>query len=116
MKILGKIYLFVENVKGEKGTFKNFSCNVSHKNEDKTYLNKRVKVVFDKEEFKGKVEKLEVTKCYEVDVLDGWLDVRSYLNKDKKEVRELYFYIAKATVLSSKDIKIKEAIDTTLPF
>lgn len=116
MQISGKIYLFVELQKSQKGDFKTFSCSISHKKEDGTYLNKRVRVVFDTEKFpKEKLNKLEITKCYEVEVA-GWIDVRSFINKENKEVRELYFYINEAKFLSQKEVKANSNIEKDLPF
>lgn len=115
MNISGKFYLFVEDVKGKKKDFKTFSATISHKNEDGTYLNKKVVVYFNGE-LKDKTAKLDSSKCYEVEVSKGWLDVRKYTNKENKEIRELCLVINEAKVLSQKEIKKEKAVAEDLPF
>lgn len=116
MKVSEKVLLFVQDKKGkENQPFKTFSTTISTKRND-TYLNKSLEVRFNNENIPlEKLNKLVSTKCYTLEVEDGWLGVREYEADNGDQRKVIYLYIDKATIKEAKDIqKVPENND--LPF
>ena len=116
MKVSEKVLLFVQDKKGkENQPFKTFSTTISTKR-DENYINKSLEVRFNTENIpQEKLNKLVSTKCYELDVEDGWLGVREYEVAEGETRKAIYLYIDKATIKSAKEINQKPK-DDDLPF
>ena len=116
MKVSEKLLVFVQDKKAkENRTFKTFSTNVSSKN-DEEYINKSIEVRFNTENIPQEaLNKMDSSKCYELEVEDGWLGVRKYTNEAGEERKVLYVYVDKASVKSAKPIK-KAPENNDLPF
>ena len=116
MQISGKLILFVQDKKGkENQPFKTFSTTISsRKNEE--YINKSLEVRFNTENIpQEKLNKLQSSKCYTLEVEDGWLSVREYQTDDGDTRRVIYLYVDKASVKDSKPIQSSTKNDE-LPF
>ena len=118
MQISGKVILFVEEKKGkENKPFKTFSTTISNKNADGSYLNKSLEVRFNTENIKQEsLNQLRSDRCYTLEVEDGWLSVRSYVNEAEEERKVFYLYIDKATIKSFKEIAKTTNQSNDLPF
>ena len=112
MEVLGNIRIFVEEKHSKEGQrFKVFNTSVSHKNEDGSFTNFRMKVALDKERFtEEKQANLKVGCCYWVELKKAWLDVRSFKNDDKN-ARELILYIKDANFTKEEEIKTSSSLD-----
>ncbi len=116
MKVSEKVILFVQDKKGKENIpFKTFSTTISTKRNEE-YLNMSLEVRFNVENIpQEKLNKLSSSKCYTLDVEDGWLGVREYQVENGDKRRVMYLYIDKATIKEAKDIQ-KPAKDNDLPF
>ena len=124
MKISEKVLVFVTTkdregkpLKTKDGKpFKKFSTNFSSKNEDGSYTNKSMEVRFNRENIPEKAtNKMVETKCYELDVKNAWIGVRSYKTEDDEERRVFYLWIDEANVKEAKDIN-QTSKNNDLPF
>ena len=106
MKVSGQITLFVKEQKGEKGPFKTFSTTIGHK-QDGVFINATMNVKFSKDLEEG-LKQFKVNYCYTLDIKEGWLDCKPYTNKEGKQQREIYVFIAEAEVKSKKKIESNE--------
>lgn len=105
MKITGKTTLFVKKNTYEGKAFNTYSTTISHKNEDGTYLNCSVEVQFTKTFLTPEKEKALVEgTAYQLDIVDAWLDVRSFMTKDGQLARVLVIKVNDATMLEQKKI------------
>ena len=116
MKISERITLFVQDKKGKEGQpFKTFSTTVSSRRGEE-YLNKTLEVRFNTENIPlEKLNKLSSSKCYTLEIEEGWLGVREYEVENGETRRVLYLYVDKATVKDSKPVN-KPAENNDLPF
>lgn len=116
MQISGKLLIFVQDKKGkENQPFKTFSTTISSKRGEE-YINKSLEVRFNTENIpQEKLNKLVSTKCYTLEVEDGWLGCREYLNDQGESRKVLYIYVDKASVKDSKEISKSQQNDD-LPF
>lgn len=109
MKITGKTTLFVKLNEWEGKKFKTFSTSISHKNEDGSYLNANVEVQFTKAFLTAEKEAyLKEGTAYQLDITDGWLDVRSFTTKDGQLARVLVIKVNEATMLDEKKVKASD--------
>ena len=118
MVITGKIKLFVETKEAEEGRkFKVFSTSISSKVKDtENYIHKSMGVTFSAENFPSEtLNKLQDNKVYDLDLVNSWLAVRSYKDKDGNEKTTIYLMVNKATLTGSKEIK-KQKEQDDLPF
>ena len=116
MQISGKLILFVQDKKDkENKPFKTFSTSVSsRKNEE--YISKSLEVRFNTENIpQEKLNKLQSSKCYTLEVEDGWLGCREYQTEDGDSRKVIYLYVDKASVKDSKPIATSTKNDE-LPF
>lgn len=105
MKVTGLTTLFVE----EKSGSKFFSTTISRKVEDGTYNNCSLDVRFSKEKFpKESLDKLDPKFAYKINILDGFLSVRTYKNKEGKEVRVIYLQVEDGELKDKKEISNKQ--------
>lgn len=106
MNINGKITLFVKEVKGKDGkSFKTYSGSIGSKQEDESYVNASIEIKFDKENFPfEKLDKLNPTKAYTLNIEEGWLGARAY-QSDGKDRRVIYIFVKKATIEGAVVIK-----------
>lgn len=120
MDLTGRITIFVEDKKTDKGTIKVFSTSVSRKNEDGSYTNASIGVRFTKDNFPlERLNKLQANKCYVFDLEEAWLDCRAYPTKDGKSGREIFISIKSAKPVESKEVVHKDAradLPNDLPF
>ena len=108
MKITGKTTLFVEHHEGAK-PFDTYSTTVSHKNEDGSYLNANLEVRFTQAFLTEEKKKaLKPNVAYQLEVKDGWLDVRSFTTKEGAIARVLVLVVNDATMLQQKEVKKAE--------
>ena len=125
MNLSGKITLFVEKrsiqVEGKEKVVTDLSTNVSAKQKDGTYINKRIKVKLASKKFPEEaVAKLNADECYTMEVFDGFHSVESWIGKNKKERREVIFAITDGKLTGHKKVEKKvvavEVKDDDLPF
>lgn len=115
MNITGRIVVFVEDKKTDKGTIKVFSTSVGRKNEDGSYTNATMGVRFTKDNFPlERLNKLQANKAYTFDLEEAWLDCRAYEKKDGKSGREIYISIKSAKPVESKEI-VRKDLRANLP-
>ena len=116
MKVSEKVLLFVEEKKGKEGNvFKTFSTTISTKR-DNEYVNKSLEVRFNTDNIpQSSLNKLSSSKCYTLEVENGWLGVREYTSKDNEVKKVLYLFIDKATIKDSKPVN-KNSQNNDLPF
>jgi hypothetical protein len=113
MKVTGLTTLFVEERMGNNF----FSTTISRKAEDGTYKNCSLDVRFNKEKFpKESLDKLEEDKAYKLNVLDGFLSVRTYKDKEGKEHRIIYLQVEDGKLEGSKEINKSSQNSSALPF
>lgn len=112
MKVTGLTTLFVEERNGSKF----FSTTISRKAEDGTYKNCSLDVRFSKEKFPNEsLNKLDPKFAYRLNILDGFLSVRTYQNKEGKEVRVIYLQVEDGELKDKKEIS-KTENKNDLPF
>ena len=112
MKVTGLTTLFVEERSGSKF----FSTTISRKAEDGTYKNCSLDVRFSKEKFPNEsLNKLDPKFAYRLNILDGFLSVRTYQNKEGKEVRVIYLQVEDGELKDKKEIS-KTENKNDLPF
>ena len=123
MELKGKITIFPEqkekeNDKGEVESFIVCRGTISSKDGEK-YVNKSVNVVFAGKKFpKDKVNKLDPTKCYSLEIEDGFLGVRE-ISGPKGSRRELEIVVLEGTLTGSKEVErpvVEEKPSGDLPF
>lgn len=120
MNISGIITIFPEKRKDSKG--ENYVIcrgTISSKDESGEYLNKSVEVHFKKEVVnKETLLKLEETKCYTLEVKEGFLVVDAYNKQDGKQVRQIGLLVTKGRLTGSKEVERKpeEVKNDDLPF
>ena len=116
MKVSEKVLLFVEEKKGKEGNvFKTFSTTISTKRDDE-YVNKSLEVRFNTDNIpQSSLNKLSTSKCYTLEVENGWLGVREYIDKNNEVKKVLYVFIDKATIKDSKPVN-KNSQNDDLPF
>lgn len=124
MNINGKITLFVKRIEKNVGQpnykgFNVYSGSIGSKQEDESYVNASIEIKFDKENFPfEKLDKLNPTKAYTLNIEEGWLGARAY-QSDGKDRRVIYIFVKKAIFESAVVIKKvdKMATDSNdLPF
>ena len=116
MKVSEKVLLFVEDKKGKEGeVFKTFSTTISTKRGE-GYINKSLEVKFNTDNIpQSALNKLSSSKCYNLEVENGWLGVREYIDKNNEVKKVLYVFIDKATIKDSKPVN-KTSQNDDLPF
>lgn len=118
MVITGKVKLFVETKEAEEGRkFKVFSTSISSKVKDsENYIHKSMSVVFSAENFPAEsLAKLKDNMVYDLELIDSWLAVRGYQDKEGKDRTTIYLMVNKAKLTGSKEIK-KQKEQDDLPF
>ena len=109
MNISGKINLFVEDKTTSEGrAFKVFNATLSHKNEDGSYINASIPVVFGKENFsEEKKSALKSGVAYLLNVTKGFLDVKAYTDKNGDNKRQILLFVQEAKIESAKKVANK---------
>ena len=119
MEIKGKITIFPEKKSNDKGEFVVCKGTISSKTQDGKYLNKSVEVKFSNEKFpKEKVNSLDPTKCYQLEVKSGYLVVDGY-EKEGKMHTFINLYVLDGKLTGSKEVvrpEEAEITDSDLPF
>ena len=117
MKVSERLVVFVKDQKGkENKPFKSFSTTISSKKDDGSYINISFEVRFNTENIpQSALDKMVSSKCYVLEVEDGWLGAREYINKEGEPRRVPYIYVDKATVKESKPVA-KPTSNDDLPF
>lgn len=105
MQTNGKLRLFLQKRKGSKGEFVKFTSNISTKQQDGSYVNLPVDIIFNKEKYpESTLSKLNVESNYNLEIADGSLMVREYeANGVKKQV--LCIYVNDCTINDEKKTK-----------
>ena len=108
MNINGQTKLFIKEMKsGKGGTFKKFTSNISSKQEDGTYVNLPVDIVFNKEKYpEATLNKLDPKYNYDLDITNGYLYVRQYESKGSIN-KVLCVYVNECTINNPKETKAK---------
>lgn len=120
MNLSGKITLFVERNKDKEGKeFTKLTTTIGAKQEDGSYLNKKVDVILSEKKFpKESVAKLDVNECYSMDVFDGFHSIRQWKDRHGQDRREIVFIINDGKLTGHKKVekKVVEVADSDLPF
>ena len=122
MEIQGKITLFVAKreieKEGNKKVLVDLTTTISTKQEDGSYLNKKVSVRLVGKKFpEENLLKLDESKCYMFDIYSGFLGVRAWKDKHGADRRELEFIVTDGKLLSSKEVVRQEkVVNSDLPF
>lgn len=123
MNLNGKITLFVEKstikVEGNDKEIVKLSTTISHKQDDGSYLNKKVDVNLSKKKFPDEaVAKLDANECYTMEVYDGFLSVRSWKDRHQQDRREVVIVVNDGKLTGHKKVekKVIEVADSDLPF
>lgn len=118
MNINGLIYVFAEVNKGVKY----FRSSIGSKNTSEdgsvSYDNMRVDIRFEKEAFPAeKLDKMKVDTAYKVEVSEGFLTCRKFVDKNGEKRYIPLIVIKAAKVLSSKKVEKRTTTqDSDLPF
>ena len=116
MNITGKVKLYVERKELSDGRdFLTFTCAIISKVKDTDkYISRNIDLVFSAENFPSeKLRELKEDRVYDLELVEAWLKVRAYNDKEGKEKTALYLFVNKATLTGSKKIKQD---DDDLPF
>lgn len=127
MNITGKMSVFPIKFKyKDKDTGKEmagvrFETNLSHKNEDGTYSKGfTIRVEFTKECMTFEQAKaFKDDEVYQIEVKEGWLDTREYVNKEGQAKVGLVYRVNQAQTISHKKYQkksSKDVVDDDLPF
>lgn len=117
MDVQGKILLFPEVKQGKDGeSFIIANASVSTK-KGETYIHKSMRVIFDKEKYPTAklLKAFQPGNCYPADVVEGWICVEAWKNKEGKEIREFALYVKALKLHEPKPIN-KPAADDGLDF
>lgn len=109
MKVLDKINLFVEHKEfekaGEKKIYYKLTTSIATKQESGDYLRLPVDIIVNPKKYPDAVlAKLDPMKMYVANIINGWLMVTDYLNKDGKQVKKLAIYIEEMKLTDCKPI------------
>lgn len=105
MDIKGKIILFPEHVQRKDGTtFPRFSTSITKKEENVAY-HKHMRVIFDKSIPEEKLLKLDPSKYYLFEVMEGWLTLETYKDKDGVLRYEFAVFVKSGKPCESKEKK-----------
>lgn len=128
MNITGKMSVFPVKFKykdgntGKEMTGVRFETTLSHKNEDGTYSKGfTIRVEFTKECMTFEQAKaFKDDEVYQIEVKEGWLDTREYVNKEGQAKVGLVYRVNKAQTISHKKYQKKSSntsvVDDDLPF
>lgn len=98
MKLTEKINLFVEpkpfKKNGEEKIFYKLSTSIATKQKDESYKRMVVDVLAnDKKYPDALLAKLDPKFMYTVNIINGWLIVTDYVNKEGRTVKKLAIYV-----------------------
>ena len=98
MKLTETLNIFVEHrpykKNGESKIFHKITTSISTKQKSGDYLRMPVDIVVnDKKYPEAVLAKLDEKFMYKVNVINGWLMVDSYVNKDGDTIKKLVIYI-----------------------
>ena len=119
MTITGLINLFVETKKTSGSVFKTFSTSFSSKGKvEGEFVRKSMEVRFNTENIPtDNLYKLKDDYYYELEIEEGWLGVREYLDKNNEAKRVFYVFVNKGTLKDQHKKKIqKKESENDLPF
>lgn len=127
MNITGKMSVFPVKFKykdgntGKEMTGVRFETNLSHKNEDGTYSKGfTIRVEFTKECMTFEQAKaFKDDEVYQIEVKEGWLDTREYVNKEGQAKVGLVYRVNQAQTIGHKKYQkksSKDIVDDDLPF
>ena len=115
MEIKGKITIFPEQRENERGKFIIVKGTLSSKTQDGKYINKSVEVKFDKEKFpREKVNSLDPTKCYQLEVSAGYLIVDGY-EKEGKMITSINLFVSEGKLVGEPK-EVNRVEKANLPF
>ena len=105
LKTFGKINVFVDEKTIGGNVSKVFSTSIDTEQTDKTKVRGYLDVRFSKKFMnETRYENMKPGKCYTLDIMDGWLAVRSYeSNGTIKKV--FYIFVNDAKPVAIKDCK-----------
>lgn len=120
MKLTDKINLFVEHKtykkNGEEKIFHKLSTTIATKQEDGSYLRMSLDVIANDKKYPDTVlKKLDQDKMYTANVINGWLMVDEYVNKDGKKIKKIVLYVDEMKLTGNTPIdteKRKKALET----
>lgn len=107
MKVCEKINLFVEDKKKKNGEIvRVFKTNISTKKENSDeYIRLYKDVVFSSKTFPAALlNKLDPAKVYEMNITDGWLNVREYVDRNGNRHVVDYIFVNGAKLTGAKAI------------
>ena len=109
MQVSGKITIFPKEIRklSDGNEVRNVSTNISTKGEDGRYTSISVEVKFNKEKIPmSKLLKLDEKKCYDLEILEGWLGAREYQNEGCTKL-VMYDFVNDGKLTGSKEIQKK---------
>ena len=98
MKVTDKINLFVEHKSykknGEEKVFHKLSTTIATKQKDGSFLRMSLDIIANDKKYPDAVlKKLDENKMYTANIINGWLMVDDYVNKDGKTIKKLVLYV-----------------------
>ena len=120
MKVTDKINLFVEHKtykkNGEEKIFHKLSTTIATKQKDGSFLRMSLDIIANDKKYPDAVlKKLDENKMYTANIINGWLMVDDYVNKDGKTIKKLVLYVDEMKLTGNTPIdteKRKKALET----
>lgn len=120
MKVTDKINLFVEHKSykknGEEKVFHKLSTTIATKQKDGSFLRMSLDIIANDKKYPDAVlKKLDENKMYTANIINGWLMVDDYVNKDGKTIKKLVLYVDEMKLTGNTPIdteKRKKALET----
>ena len=101
------IKLWRKDIEGKNGTFYRYSVGVSSKNQDDTYTNAYIDVMFSKKS--GAPEKIPNGAICDI---EGFMSAKSYKDKEGKAVNVPQIVVMSATFKDLEEDRLAEAEDS----
>ena len=113
MKITETINMFVERKpykkNGEQKTFYKLTATIASKKKDETYIRKSITIVPNEKRYPESVlAKLDPNMMYTAEIINGWLIVDAYVNKDGDTKKEFAIYIDEFTLKKATPIDLEK--------
>lgn len=114
MNVNGKTRLFLQKRQGSKGEFIKFTTNISTKQQDGSYVNMPVDVIFNKEKYpEATLSKLKTDCNYNLEIASGTLMVREFEGKNGTQ-QVLVIYVTDCTINDEKKTNHKKSKDSLI--
>ena len=109
MKLTEKINLFVEHKEftkaGETKIYYKLTTSIATKLENGDYLRMPVDIIVNPKKYPDALlAKLDPMNMYTANIINGWLMVTDYTNKDGKQIKKIAIYVEEMKLVDSKPI------------